>query len=104
MRIRSGLELLMMSPDAPVPGHDHADSWETLGALGGDASMKLDGNDYPVKPGSVFQIPKGAKHSVTPGHGVRCSPSSSTRPPAPSSASSSSREATPRKPGPAKQK
>jgi quercetin dioxygenase-like cupin family protein len=68
--LRSGLELLMMSPDAPVPEHDHADSWETLGALGGDASMKLDGNDYPVKPGSIFQIPKGAKHSVTPGHGA----------------------------------
>jgi len=68
--LRSGLELLMMSPDAAVPGHDHAGSWETLGVLTGDASMELDGKSYPVKAGSVFQIPKGAKHSVTPGHGA----------------------------------
>lgn len=69
--LRSGLEILMMSPDAPVPGHDHAGSWETLGVLAGDASMTLDGKSYPVKPGAVFQIPKGAKHSVTPGHGAK---------------------------------
>ncbi len=69
--LRSGLELLLMSPDAPVPGHAHANAWETLGVLSGDASMELDGKSYPVKAGSVFQIPKGAKHSVTPGHGEK---------------------------------
>lgn len=66
--LRSSLELLMMSPDAPVPEHAHRGSWETLGVLAGDASMQLDGKDYPVKPGDIFQIPKGAEHSVTPGH------------------------------------
>ncbi len=62
----SSLELLLTSADAPIGEHAHDASWEILGVLGGAGTMKVDGTDYPVKDGAVFQLPKGAKHAFVP--------------------------------------
>lgn len=66
---RSSLELLLTSGNAPIAGHSHDGSWEIIGVLAGDGTMTVDGTDYPVKDGAVFQIPKGAKHAFVPGGG-----------------------------------
>lgn len=64
---RSSLELLLTSADAPIVEHAHDAAWEIIGVLGGSGTMKIDGADYPVTDGAVFQVPKGAKHAFAPG-------------------------------------
>ncbi len=56
--------LLRASSNASVPLHDHK-TWEHLAVLSGSGKMKLAGAEHAVRPGSVFHIPKGQKHSFS---------------------------------------
>ena len=59
---RASLEALLMAKGASIPEHDHP-SWEHIAVLAGSGRFKLGGSDYPVKPGSIFHIPIGVRHS-----------------------------------------
>jgi len=63
--IPGSLGTLLMSPDGGVKEHAH-DSWEHIAILQGAGSMRVDGKDYEVKAGSVFDLAPGEKHSFTP--------------------------------------
>ena len=60
---RASVEALLMAKGASIPEHDHPSSWEHIAVLTGSGRFKLGGSDYSVKPGSIFHIPVGVRHS-----------------------------------------
>ncbi len=62
----ASLSVLMMSGDSKVPEHDHPESWEHIGNLGGSGNLVVAGTPHAVGPGAVIGIPKADKHSFTP--------------------------------------
>ncbi|MCC6898210.1 MAG: cupin domain-containing protein [Polyangiaceae bacterium] len=56
--------VLLAAPGAEIKEHDHP-TWEHVAVLDGAGSMRVDGQAHPVKPGSVFDLAPGVKHSLT---------------------------------------
>ncbi len=71
---RAAFELLIASEDAPVAEHQHDTSWEILGAMRADGTLKRASGpgapvqaEIPVTDGVVSAIPTGTRHAWVPG-------------------------------------
>ena len=59
------LGVLTAAPGMNIPLHSHARETEIGFVLSGSAAMTVAGDEYPVGPGTGFQIPPTLKHSAT---------------------------------------
>jgi quercetin dioxygenase-like cupin family protein len=68
---RASLEILMGSADAPVAQHTHDGSWEMLGVLRAEGTLRRAGNTAElaairIADGAIAAIAKGAPHAWEP--------------------------------------
>jgi len=71
---RASLGVLLMSPDMQVAQHQHESSWEILGALRADGTMRRgqakaskELASSEVKDGVMVAVPSGVEHAFVPG-------------------------------------
>jgi quercetin dioxygenase-like cupin family protein len=58
--------LLRVPPGKEIPEHIHEEQVDILYPLQGEAEMYVEGTGtFPLKPGIVVRVPKGAKHKIS---------------------------------------
>jgi quercetin dioxygenase-like cupin family protein len=58
--------LVRVPPGKEIPEHIHDEQFDILYPLQGEAEMVVEGaGAFPLKPGIVVRVPKGAKHAIS---------------------------------------